>query len=195
MGQRELIEALRKEGDEKCAAIRREAEAESERIVSAAAAEIGRLREEYARRRADACAAETAAILAEAASRGRLVRLAAESALAERVYGLACGALPLLREEEYGALFAALARELPPCQWETVRVNPADEQLARSLFPRAAVITDGALVGGFEVTAAEGGMRVVNTLEKRLERGWPELLPGLFKDIYKSAEFGVRNSE
>lgn len=193
MGQRELIEALRREGEEKCAAIRREAEAEAERIRSAAEAEKGWLREEYARRQADACAGEAAAILATAVNRGRLIRLAAESALAERLYGLARQSLLLLREEEYRELFAALAEELPPCQWETVRVNRADEQLARSRFPKAAVITDESLVGGLEVTGAGGGVQVVNTLEKRLERGWPELLPGLFRAVCE--ECGVRNSE
>jgi len=35
-------------------------------------------------------------------------------------------------------------------------------------------------------SAADGGrLRIVNTLEKRLERGWPELMPELFREIGK----------
>lgn len=185
MGRRQLIEALRKEGEEKCAAIRREAEAEAERVRSAAEAEIGRLREKFARRQAEACAAETAAILAEAASRGRLIRLAADNALVERLYELACRSLPQVREEGYGELFAALAEELPSRRWERVRVNPADEGMARDRFPAAAVVADAAVSGGLEAIGEGEWLRVINTLEKRLERGWPEMLPELVRDVYR----------
>jgi V/A-type H+-transporting ATPase subunit E len=33
-----------------------------------------------------------------------------------------------------------------------------------------------------EALADEGRIRVINTLEKRLERGWPELLPVLIEE-------------
>lgn len=188
MGQRELMEALRKEGKEKCAAIRREAEEEVERVREAAEADIARLREENARRRDVACAAEAAAILSDAEGRGRLILLEAENALAERLGELACRALPILREGDYAETFAALVEELPPCEWETVKVSPADMKLAKRHFPKAEVETDDELVGGVEATGAGGDVRVVNTLEKRLERGWPEMLPGLFGEISKQVE-------
>ncbi|KAF0216104.1 MAG: V-type H+-transporting ATPase subunit [Geobacteraceae bacterium] len=185
MGYQELIEALRREGEEKAGAIRREAEAEAERTRSEAEAGLALLREEHAKRQAVAVAEKSREILAEAESKGRLIRLAAESVLAERLYELARRSLRLLREQGYEALFAALAEELPPVKWETVRVNPADEEPAGRHFPAAEIVTDNALTGGMEVSGEGGRLCIVNTLEKRLERGWPEILPGLFRDVCK----------
>lgn len=76
-------------------------------------------------------------------------------------------------------MFNRLAAELPPAAWETVRVNPTDGELAGHLFPTALIEPDPAISGGMEALAEEGRIRVVNTLEKRLERGWPELFPDL----------------
>jgi V/A-type H+-transporting ATPase subunit E len=194
MGYPELAEALRKEGEEQVAVIRRDAEAEEERIRGEAAAKAGKLREEYARRRTAACSEETATVLAEAANRERLVRLAAENSLADRLYGLARESLPRMREEGYEELFAALAAELPPREWESVRVNPADDGLARRLFPAAEIVADGALTGGMTVTGTGGGVTVVNTLEKRLERGWPELVPELVRAVYESNQLILTGS-
>jgi V/A-type H+-transporting ATPase subunit E len=39
-----------------------------------------------------------------------------------------------------------------------------------------------------EVNGDGGRIRIVNTLEKRLERGWPELLPDLIDVAYREIE-------
>jgi V/A-type H+-transporting ATPase subunit E len=36
-----------------------------------------------------------------------------------------------------------------------------------------------------EVEAEEGRVWVINTFEKRLERIWPQMLPGLMDEIYR----------
>jgi len=79
-------------------------------------------------------------------------------------------------------VFSRLAAELPPIAWETLRVNPADAEVATRLFPRARIVPDSAICGGMEALAEEGRIRVINTLEKRLERVWPELLPALIEE-------------
>ena len=122
-------------------------------------------------------------ILAEAERQAALIKLEAEQALAGRLYTLAHGTLARLRDDHYAELFAALVAELLPCRWETVRVNPADSELAQASFPGAAIETDDGITGGMEVSAEGGRVRVDNTLDKRLERAWPELLPRLLNAV------------
>ena len=87
-----------------------------------------------------------------------------------------------LREKDYPGIFSLLAAELPPIGWETLRVNPTDAEIAADLFPRARIVPDTAICGGMEALAEEGRIRIINTLEKRLERVWPELLPALIEE-------------
>lgn len=183
MGYHELIDSLSREGEEKARAIRLAVEAEAVRIRGESAGRIEALRHDYARRRDAAEAAEAGAIFAEAQKKVALVRLEAESALAGRLYVVACASLPELRGDGYAELFAALAAELPPGQWETVRVNPADAELAKECFPAAQIETESGITGGFDLAAEGGRVRIDNTLETRLERGWPELLPSLMKAV------------
>lgn len=183
MGREELIDALRREGDEKAGAIRREAEAEAERIRSEGSASLARLREEQAMREVALCEAAKRNILAETSMRVRMLRLASDNGLAQRLYGLAQRALPRLRDEGYAELFASLAAELPAIGWDRVKVNPADRELAEKQFPCAEVLLDEAVIGGFEAEGKGGRLRIVNTLEKRLERSWPEMPPELIRDI------------
>lgn len=183
MGYRELTDALLSDGDKKVRQIWHATEAEADRIKGEAAARIRKLQDDYGRRQESATAAETSIILAEAERQAALIKLEAEKVLAGRLYTLAHGILPRLRDDGYAELFADLVEELLPCQWETVRVNPADSELAKTSFPGVAVETDCGITGGMEVSAEGGRVRVVNTLDKRLERAWPELLPHLLKVI------------
>lgn len=187
MGTGELLAALRSEGERKTGVIREEAEAEADRLRSEAAARLALLKEKCAQEQAAAIEAEEGTIIAEAGRTARQIRLAAAERLAERLLELARTLLPQLRNGEYPALFAHLAAELPPGEWETVRVNPADEALAAAIFSRARIVLDTAISGGMETLTADGEMQVVNTLEKRLERGWPELLPLLLKEVENCA--------
>lgn len=182
MGYRELIEAITLEGEETIAEIRREAEAESERIRVSAAEGIEALREAAARRSTAATAETRDKAVARGKEKGRLIRLQADRALAERLYGLARSSLGRLRSDP-DRLFTLLAAELPPADWERVAVNPADRAIAGQTFPAAAVVDEPAITGGCEAEAEGGRIRIVNSLEKRLERDWPELLPKIVRSI------------
>jgi V/A-type H+/Na+-transporting ATPase subunit E len=175
MGYHELIASLRREGEEKADEIRRMAIAEADRIKGESAAEMQALRDGYARRRAEAVAAEEGRLVADSRRQAERIRLHAEATLVERLYGVALDSLAELRDERYAGQFARLVGELLPCAWETVRVNPADAALARSHFPCARIEQDSAISGGVRVSGEGGRLTIDNTFEKRLERCWPEL--------------------
>ncbi len=183
MGSEELLAALRSEGERKAAAITEETRSETDRLRSEAAARLARLGEEYRQRQARAIAAEESAVLAEAERAARHIRLKAADTLGERLLALALRLLPRLRNDDYPDTFRFLAAELPPREWETVRVNPADVELAGSAFPGARIVPDSTICGGLDAAAEGERVRIINTLEKRLERGWQELLPPILAEI------------
>ncbi len=183
MGAAELIDALRREGEEKVRVIRRQAEEEAERLRDAAAARLDKLREDYRKDQTAAIAAMERGILAEAERKARQITLLAEMELAERLLDLARRLLPILRTGDYACTFSFLAAELPPSAWETVRVNPADAEMAASAFAGAEVVPDENITGGMDVQTEGGRVRVVNTLNKRLERGWPGLVAELMGSL------------
>ena len=187
MGSQELLAALRQEGDRKAGKIREEAEAAAARLKEEAGARLARLREEHARAQERAIEVEERAALAGAERAARRIRLAGTQRLAERLFALALTLLPGFRNAAYPELFARLAGELPPREWAALRVNPADLEQAQALFARARIEPDPAISGGLEAWAQGGELQVVDTLEKRLERGWPELLPLLLGEVENGA--------
>lgn len=184
MGCKELIDALRREGDEKARAIWREAEAESEEIRADADERIKRMQEEYSRMQAPAIKERIDPILSEAKQKADAVRLTAEKDMSVRLYRLALSVLSDLRDEGYSDISRSLVKELPLCKWEMVKVNPEDEKIAKEYFPDAEIITDSNITGGLEVQTKDGKIRISNTFESRLERAWMEILPALMRDIY-----------
>ena len=183
MGHRELLAALQREAEEQAAAIRRAAATEEEAMRVAAASRRDEFRAEQERHRKVACAVRQREILAETEHGAALVRLRAESGLAQRLRGRAGACLVRLRDSAYEALFQQLVSELPDVPWATIRVNPADTVLAAGCFPQAAVVADPAITGGLEAVTADGSLTVVNTLESRLERCWPDLVPHLIAEL------------
>ncbi len=191
MSSRELIDSLRRSGDEKIRSIRREAEQEAEAIRTAESARIGELRRRYADQLSAATGEEAIRALAEAGNRARALRLEAEKVLSERLLSASRAALQQLRDARYPALFEKMVLELPSLAWNLVRVNPADVSLARKYFPTAEIVPVETISGGVDVTIRDGTIRVINTLEKRLERAWSELLPPMVKDAYREISDGA----
>jgi vacuolar-type H+-ATPase subunit E/Vma4 len=183
MGCRELIESLRTAGDERIKAIREEAEQEAGRIREETARRIEALQSEHARRHAAEAAKEAEALMSEANSSIRRIRLRAERALAERLYAAARESLHTLRNVGYGDVFQGFARELPRFTWKSVRVNPEDVAIARELFHGAEILPAPEIIGGLEAVSEGERVRVVNTFEKRLERMWEEMLPDIMKEV------------
>ncbi len=185
MGYPELIDALQKECEEKIRKIWEEAEGEAGKIREEASERLGKMRAEYDRDLSVAVRSRTETVLSEAGSAARAVRLAAEKELSERLYRAAKESLPLLRDNRYGDIFESLAGELPQTEWDVVRVRPGDGEIARRCFPSSRIQEEEGISGGFEVDCER--VRIVNTFEKRLERAWAEMLPGIMKDIYETS--------
>lgn len=68
-------------------------------------------------------------------------------------------------------------------QRAAAEVHPDDQGLARAALPQALIVGDRRITGGLAVKGQGGRMRVDNTLAKRLERAWPELLPKLLSEL------------
>lgn len=183
MGSEELIESLRKEADDKIREIRREAEKEAERIRADISLRLEALKQDNAAGKSSE--EESAKVILDAQNRARIISLTSEESLSARLYSLAVSSLRIMRQQRYEDIFQKLVLELPSSVWQKVRINPDDTELAKKFIPDAEMITDSNIAGGMEVEAEGGSVRIVNTLEKRLERSWHLMLPALIDDIYR----------
>jgi V/A-type H+-transporting ATPase subunit E len=188
VGRSALIDSLRAKAAEDAEAAWGAARREAEKHRAGLAAALEQERAQRAQA-ADAAARRLGQErLAEARHRARQLRMQAAVGLAARLRGLAQAELPALAGQGGERLFAALAAELPERRWETVRVRPADADLAQARFPGAELQRDEAVSGGLAVTAEGARVRLVNTLEARLDTAWPDLLPGLVAEILATPE-------
>jgi V/A-type H+-transporting ATPase subunit E len=181
MGCEELIGSLRKEAEEKAREIWREAEEEAGKLQAGFSLRLEALRLENAS--GSSSEEDRQKVLLDAGNSARTIRLASEDRLSARLYILAVSSLHLLRGKGYEDIFHRLVLEIPPLGWHSVKVSQDDCDLARKFFPNAAIVADRNITGGMEVEAEEGWVSVANTFEKRLEREWPQMLPGLIADI------------
>jgi len=179
MGYEELIGSLKKEAAKNIREIWREVEEEATKIRAGVALRLEALRQENASGRSSEV--DRLKVLLDAENKARTIRLISEDRLSARLYVLAVSSLHLLRGNGYEDIFRKLVLELPPLEWHAVEVNPDDSDLAKKFFPDAEIVVSRNITGGME--AEEGGVRVANTFEKRLERAWPQMLPGLIADI------------
>lgn len=182
MGYEALFEELRRLGEGERQAVWGEAKAAADRYRQAAAERATGEESEAARQLSDACEAIAREARQAADHEIRQFTARAENELAERMLHIARRVMPVLQDEKRREVFTRLTAELPECQWTKVHVNPTDQALARDLFPQSEVVADGDIAGGMEAFDLAGGVRVINTLGKRLERGWPAILPGLFQE-------------
>ena len=188
MGRRELLDALEREGQETMAAIADREAVEGERLRVAAEQRLAELRLEQEQLCDRQCRELQHKVMSKALREAALIRLRAEYALSLRLWDRALAAVMQLRPQNPEALLRSLAAELPPDQWLTVRVNSNSVAPAASCFPGAEIIADGAMSAGFKATTADGGLTVDNTLQTRLERLWPELLPRLMSELRQLLE-------
>lgn len=185
MSSRELIESLRKAGEESLRLLRKNAEQEAEAAQTAVVEKLAAARRRYEDELAVAAGEKSRQGLAEAGGRARAIRLAAEKTLSDRLFLAACASLEHLRHDGYPAVFEQLALELPALPWKIVRVNPSDIDLARKYLYDAEIVPMESITGGLDASVADGSIRAVNTFEKRLEQYWVDLLPLLMRDVYQ----------
>jgi vacuolar-type H+-ATPase subunit E/Vma4 len=184
MGCKELIESLRRAADEKIVSIWNEAEGEADKVKSDITQKVDQVRADFERKKSWAVGEKIVRALSDANGTARTRRFAAEKEVADRLFSLATASLATLRNSGYHEVFKAMVRELPSLPWKTVRVNPDDATLAKEHFPGVEIIQDGTITGGVDAMIESGKVRVVNTFEKRLERIWADILPGMIKDVY-----------
>lgn len=182
MGHDALLRDLREKGDAQIRTIWQTAEAEAAKhrneIEAALAAEESKFSEQEHRLWKEL----RATILMEAHKKADQIVILAQQELADRLYELARQALTELRDSNYEDFFARLVQELPAEQWKEVRVNPQDASLAGKSFPTARVTNDDSITGGLAALTSDG-LEVINTLDKRLERAWESMLPGLLANF------------
>lgn len=183
MSQQILIEELRRKSSDKIKEMWSEAEKKSELLRLEQEREFAHLRKEEDARLQEIQRSAAAPIIHGAEMKARQKIEEALQGLSERLYEMARSRLHRLREKDYPEFFAELVRELPKHDWETVRVNKQDTELARSFFPDAEIESDPAMVGGFVASGDNGRFRVINTLERRLEKSWPYALPEMLRQI------------
>lgn len=188
MGHESLLQALRRKGEEKAREIWERAEVEAARLRAEAARQIKERRSRAGREQAEAAAEVSRSLRREAERQVQALRLEVRNVLADRLHQAAKETLVQLRGRNYPELYATLAEELPPFSWSRVRVNPADEDLARKYFPEAEIVCDPNISAGMEVEGDQGRIRLDNTLEKRLERAWERILPALLEDLFREVE-------
>lgn len=183
MGRRELLEALQRDGRKTMAAIAVRGAAEEQRLRSGAEQRREELQREHEQQRELLCSVRRHTLISRAAREVALIRLRAEHALSLRLYRRARICLKQLRGDNAEPLFRSLSVELPAVPWHTVWTNPGDTVLASAVFPGALIIPDETLTGGFKASTADGSLTIDNTLEVRLERLWPDLLPQLMAEL------------
>jgi vacuolar-type H+-ATPase subunit E/Vma4 len=183
MGRNELLAALQREGREKVAAISGRRAAEEERLRAETARKIAELRQEHEAQLELLCSGRRRLLLAKASREAALLRLRAEHALALRLHERARHALPQLYGDDAERLFSQLAAELPSLPWQMIWTTPDASSAAAALFPTATIVADPALAGGLKAALAEDSLTVDNTLETRLEKLWPDLLPQLLTEL------------
>jgi vacuolar-type H+-ATPase subunit E/Vma4 len=183
MGRRELLEALHREGRETMTAIVDRGAAEEQRLRSTAEQCRDNQRMEHELQRERLCSERQRAILSRANREASLVRLRAEYALSLRLHERARTCLKQLHTGDAEGLFHRLAAELPEESWHTVWTRPGDTRLAADHFTGATIIPDDTVTGGLKAATADSSLTIDNTLEARLERAWPDLLPDLMAEL------------
>lgn len=158
---REKIDSLRAEADQQLA------EAESQCQLTA-----GQSRETVRRKMA-----------VTAQRQASLIATRAEQKLNNRLYGLGIKLLNGLHDPDRAILLSRLAAEISDNNWQTIIVHPDDQAVARKLFPQAEILTNQDICGGLIASSSHGRITVINTLEKRLERLWPQLAPEILQDV------------
>ncbi len=183
MGQRELEEALRRDGEARAREIWQETEEQAAQVRAEIERQARQLQEAERERLKPVARRLTEEAVAAQAHQARLCRLEAEQHLAARLYELAKSRLAQMALAGGEDLFRRLAGEIPPGDWHLVRVNARDRNLALLCFPQAEVVCAEEISGGLSVEDAAASMTIINHLERRLEHFWPQLLPVLLQDL------------
>jgi V/A-type H+-transporting ATPase subunit E len=189
MALADILRAMEQEVDVEVARIHAQAEATIAQIRAAAEAEARAIHERHRREILVPLQHERARRL----NRARLDALRAVSRAREGLYAEALARtrerLAHVREDaRYPAMLRALMQEAHAQLNEpgVLRADPRDEKILRTMVTDVPIQFDLQTWGGVELQSADGKIRVVNTLEARLEQAQEQLRQAvmpLFEDV------------
>ena len=183
MGESELKIALQREGEEQVRAFWQAAEEKVAKRRQELRDEQEQLRIEAERQLQSEVSRRRNRLLVKSRLQAMASRLHAEALFDERLQGLASQLLTELTEKNREVLWQALCAELPSSEWSKITVSQADKVLAARTFPAAEIELEETLAGGLIATSRDSGLKVDNSLDCRLRRAWPDLLPQLMSDF------------
>ena len=183
-----LIDSLKRNNQKQIEKIWQESAANAKACKEKSDGAICALETEYEKKLAEVTAREMQQMKVQTRERKRRRILQTEQNLASRARLIAQQMLGSIRNQNYSAVFQKLVSELPGKDWETMRVNPADVELAGSCLDPAIVIPDNDIYGGLLVSKDSEAIVIDNTFEKRLVRIWADLLPDITAEICRDTE-------
>jgi V/A-type H+-transporting ATPase subunit E len=172
----ELLEKIRREGEERIQALLQEAEEEAQKRFRAAEEELARWREETLRRADSEIEGEKRLVLSRARARAREIVLRAKSEAGEQLFRRLLEEAEKLREDakRYKSF---LTRCLKEAEGEiggplVLYIDPRDEKVIKSLIKGKDHKIGGSIktLGGFLATNERGDLLVDNRLETRIQK-------------------------
>jgi vacuolar-type H+-ATPase subunit E/Vma4 len=182
MSIEDILQALDDQCRQECQEIFNRAEVEAKQILEKAQVEAESIRQARLAKIRSEAQSETTSMLYSARLRSKNAIISAKELVAEKVLVAAEEQLGGLRSrQDYPAILEGLIKEgLTRIGGKVVvRVDPADEAAADAVMRKLGLDyelrTDIGTVGGAEVTDADGRVRIINTIEERLNRAREKL--------------------
>jgi len=183
MGGSELKKALQHEVADRC----KEFWSDQEQVVNERRKEIERevatLDDQVRQQQKAACEHLQSELLARAERQAAHLRLQAEAELAKRLRHLATQQVMRLYQADRASYWERLANELPQATWEEILVAELDVEQAAQFFGEVSIRLSPKLSGGLIALREKGRIRIDNSLQIRVDRYWPTLLPRLLAQL------------
>ena len=183
MGGNELKIALQREVAIRCKELWRNQEAAVNSRRKEIEREIAGLEAQARERQKAACQRLQREFHARAERQAANLRLQAEAELAQRLRQLAAKQLSQVYEEDRANYWERLAKEIPQAAWQEVLVEEDDAELAGKFYGEVRISASPKLFGGLIALREEGRIRIDNSLQCRVDRCWPTLLPCLLDEL------------
>ncbi|MBN2027165.1 MAG: V-type ATP synthase subunit E [Actinobacteria bacterium] len=182
MSIEDILRALDEQCRQECQEIFSRAEAEAKQILEKAEVDADEIRQTRLSKVKAEAESETTSMLYSARLKSKNAIISVKEQIAERALGAAEESLQDLRAQGgYPAILEALIKEgLTRITGKiAVHVDPADKDIADEIMRRLGmdyeILTDIKTVGGAEISDAAGRVRIINTVEERLNRAREKL--------------------
>lgn len=195
MAVEDILLALDEQCREECRAINNAAQEEAERILEKARREADEIREARLQRAKSEAESETISILYSARLKARNAVIQAKEEMVEEALQESEKRLQELRSyEDYAGVMEGWLREgLSRLSGKIiVHTDPLDSELAKSLLDDLEVeyeiIPDMSISGGVVLSDTEGKVKIINTVEERLNRAREKLRMQVSETLFEEEE-------